>query len=181
MLVTKQLLVNIDFHLILLFFIFLSMEVNGYQQLFGYSHFSKYLLLCSAEERCSYRFGTSLGWENDDRIFIFWWTFPLNKNEIYYIFQNVPLSVQFQFNQNISFICIIFQLCHLRFLASRCFIHICYYLSRCKGEYQCDFSGIKWMWTRGWHQICSWMQNTVCTQNAAFDSRATSFSSNQFK
>ncbi len=27
------------------------MEVNGYRQLLGYQHSSKYLLLCSAEER----------------------------------------------------------------------------------------------------------------------------------
>lgn len=44
------------------------LEVNGYQQLFGYTHLSKYLfVLCSSGERNS-------GWdkwggENDDRIF----------------------------------------------------------------------------------------------------------------
>ncbi len=39
-------------------------------QLFGYQHSSEYLLLCSAEERSSYRFGTTRGGVNDDRIFI---------------------------------------------------------------------------------------------------------------
>ncbi len=41
-----------------------TMEVDGDQ------HSSKYLLLCSAEERKSYRFGT-LGSVNDDRVFFF--------------------------------------------------------------------------------------------------------------
>ncbi len=35
---------------------FPTMEVNGYQQLFGYQHSSKYHLLCSAEKMNSYRF-----------------------------------------------------------------------------------------------------------------------------
>jgi len=39
------------------------MEVNRDHQLSGYRrHSSKYLLLCSAEERYSYRFGTTWGW-----------------------------------------------------------------------------------------------------------------------
>ncbi len=38
----------------------------------------EYLSLCSAEQRHSYRFGTTWGWVNDDRIFIFGWTIPLN-------------------------------------------------------------------------------------------------------
>jgi len=41
--------------------------VNGALQLFGYPYSSKCLMLCSAEERNSY--GTTWGWENDDRIF----------------------------------------------------------------------------------------------------------------
>jgi len=36
-----------------------TMEVNGDQKLFGYPYNSKYLLLCSAKERNSYRFGTT--------------------------------------------------------------------------------------------------------------------------
>ncbi len=31
-----------------------TMEVNGYRQLFGYQHSSKYLLLCLTEERVNY-------------------------------------------------------------------------------------------------------------------------------
>ncbi len=40
MLVTKQLIVAIHFHII----IFHTIEVNGYRQLFGYQHSSKYLI-----------------------------------------------------------------------------------------------------------------------------------------
>ncbi len=43
-----------------------------------FPHSSEYLSLCSAEQRHSYRFGTTWGWVNDDRIFIFGWTIPLN-------------------------------------------------------------------------------------------------------
>ncbi len=50
------------------------MEVNGYCQLVGYAHSSKYLLLCLTEERNSYRFGMTWGWISDDRISIFGWT-----------------------------------------------------------------------------------------------------------
>jgi len=39
---------------------------------------SKYLHLCSAEERNSKRFATAWGWVNDDRIFIFGWSIPLS-------------------------------------------------------------------------------------------------------
>ncbi len=42
---------------------------------------SEYLPLCSAEQRHSYRFGTTWGWVNDERIFIFGWTVPLSINE----------------------------------------------------------------------------------------------------
>jgi len=40
------------------------MEVNGVHQHSGYRHYlpSIYLLLCSAEERNSYRFETTWGW-----------------------------------------------------------------------------------------------------------------------
>ncbi len=54
---------------------FHTMEVNGYQQLLGYPHSLKCLLLCSAEERNSYMFGTM--WVNEYRIFIFGWTICL--------------------------------------------------------------------------------------------------------
>jgi len=45
---------------------------------FGSNRSSKYLRLCSAEERNSYRFATTWGWVNDDRIFIFGWSIPLS-------------------------------------------------------------------------------------------------------
>ncbi len=41
--VTKQFMVPSDFH-------FFSIKVSGDQQLFGYQHSSKYILLCSAQE-----------------------------------------------------------------------------------------------------------------------------------
>ena len=47
----------IDFHSIF----FPTMEVNGFRQLSGYQHSSKYLLFTSTEERNSYRFGTTYG------------------------------------------------------------------------------------------------------------------------
>jgi len=59
MLVTRQLTVAIDFHSIFFFLL----EVNGYRQLSGYQHSIKYLLLCSIEERSSYRFGNTW-WQN---------------------------------------------------------------------------------------------------------------------
>ncbi len=58
-------------------FFFPTMEVNGAPKQPGYKLSSKYLPLCSAEQTHSYRFGTSWGWVNDDRIFIFGWTIPL--------------------------------------------------------------------------------------------------------
>ncbi len=63
-----ELTVAIDFH---------TIEVNGYQ-LFGHKNDSKYCLLCSKEEINSYMFGISWVWVNDDRIFIFGRTVPLN-------------------------------------------------------------------------------------------------------
>jgi len=47
-------------------------------KLFGQEHSSEYLLLCSTEERNTYRFGTTWGWINYDRIVIFEWTIALN-------------------------------------------------------------------------------------------------------
>ncbi len=55
-----------------------TMEVNGAPKQPGYKLSSEYLPLCSAEQRNSYRFGTTWGWVNDDRIFIFGWTIPLS-------------------------------------------------------------------------------------------------------
>ncbi len=59
-------------------FFFPTMEVNGAPKQPGYKLSSKYLPLCSAEQRHSYRFGTTWGWVNDDSIFIFGWTIPLS-------------------------------------------------------------------------------------------------------
>ncbi len=52
--------------------------VKGAPELLCYPHSTEYLPLCSAEQRHSYRFGTTWGWVNDDRIFIFGWTIPLS-------------------------------------------------------------------------------------------------------
>ncbi len=54
------------------------MEVNGAPKQPDNKHSSEYLPLCSAEQRHSYRFGSTWGWVNDDRIFIFGCTVSLN-------------------------------------------------------------------------------------------------------
>ncbi len=54
-----------------------SMDVNGAPKQPGYKLSSKYIPLCSAEQRNSYRLGTTSGWVNDDSIVIFGWTIPL--------------------------------------------------------------------------------------------------------
>ncbi len=69
---TEQFWGTIDFHSIF----FPTMAVNGAPKQPGYKLSSKYLPLCSAEQRHSYRFGTTWGWVND-RILIFGWTIPL--------------------------------------------------------------------------------------------------------
>ncbi len=53
-----------------------TMEVNSAPELLCFSHSSEYLPLCSAEQRHSYRFGTTWWWAND-RIVIFGWNIPL--------------------------------------------------------------------------------------------------------
>ncbi len=68
--IKKKCMVAIDYHTIF----FHTIEVNGYHRWFGYQHSSKYNILCSKEERKWYMFGTSGGWANNDRIFIFGWT-----------------------------------------------------------------------------------------------------------
>ncbi len=57
---------------------FPTMEVNGAPKQPDYKLSSKYLPLCSTEQRNSYRFGSTWGWVNDYRIFIFGWTIPLS-------------------------------------------------------------------------------------------------------
>ncbi len=52
------------------FFTLLFVIFTEDQQLFSYPHSSKYLLLCSTEERTLCRFRTT--WVNYDIIFIFW-------------------------------------------------------------------------------------------------------------
>jgi len=42
---------------------------------FGYQHSSKYILLCSTEQRTPYRFGTT--WGSNDKIKILGWIIPL--------------------------------------------------------------------------------------------------------
>ncbi len=56
---------------------FPTMEVNGAPKQPDYKLSSEYLPLCSAEQRHSYRFGSTWGWVNDNRINIFGWTVPL--------------------------------------------------------------------------------------------------------
>ncbi len=58
-------------------FFFPTVEVHGAPKQPGYKLSSEYLPLCSAEQRHSYRFRTTWGWVNDDRISIFGWTIPL--------------------------------------------------------------------------------------------------------
>jgi len=65
---------TIDFHSI-----FFLLWNYGAKKLFGSHCSSKYLLLCSAEDINSYRFATSWGLVNDDRILIFGWSVPLMK------------------------------------------------------------------------------------------------------
>ncbi len=43
---------------------------------------SKYLNLCSEDERRSYGFGTTWGWVINERIFIFGWTIPLTQHTL---------------------------------------------------------------------------------------------------
>ncbi len=68
---TKQLLILGDFQIVP------TIKVNVDQQLFGYPDSPKYLILCSAQERNEYRFGTTWEWVNNDRNVIVGWTIPL--------------------------------------------------------------------------------------------------------
>ncbi len=55
-----------------------TMDVNGAPKQPGYKLSSEYIPLCSAEQRNPYGFGTTWGWVNYDRIFIFWAIYPFN-------------------------------------------------------------------------------------------------------
>ncbi len=79
-----------------------TMEVNGVPKQPVYKLSSQYLPLCS-EQTHSYRFGSTWGWVNDDRIFIFWVHCPFNSCLI------VSDSSVMLFWKN-TFICIIFHL-----------------------------------------------------------------------
>ncbi len=70
-------------HWLPLYLFFPTMEVNGAPKLPGYKLSSNYLPLCSAEQTHSYRFGTTSGWVNEDRIYIFGWTIPLKTSHIF--------------------------------------------------------------------------------------------------
>ncbi len=59
-----------------------TMEVNGAPKQPDYKLSSEYLPLCS-EQTHSYRFGSTWGWVNDDRIFIFGWTVSLNPDNLH--------------------------------------------------------------------------------------------------
>jgi len=97
MFVTKQISPPIDCHSIF----FPTVLVNVGRDLLGYKHSSKYLCLCSAEQRNLYRFGTTWGGLNDDRIFIFGWTIPLSEKQVSGCFNYIFLI---QFFSKCSFI-----------------------------------------------------------------------------
>ncbi len=62
---------------IVFLFFFPTMEVNVAPKQSGYKLSLKYLLLCTAEQRHSYMFGTTWGWVNYDIILICGWTIHL--------------------------------------------------------------------------------------------------------
>jgi len=90
---TKQLFGTIDFHSRKKN----TMEVNDAPQLFGSNRSSGYLPLCSSEHRNSYRFATTWGWVNYDRIFIFGWSLPLRNMDrvrTTFLYRNGPGSTK---------------------------------------------------------------------------------------
>ncbi len=93
---TEQFWGTIDFHSIF----FPTMEVNGAPKQPGYKLSSKYLPLCSAEQRHSYRFGTTWGRVNDGRIFIFGWTIPLNNSVSRFLVETSSPTLQRNFHQS---------------------------------------------------------------------------------
>ncbi len=87
---TEQFWGTIDFHSI-----FSPMEVNGTPKQPGYKLSSKYLPLCSAEQRNSYRFGTTWGGVNDDIIYICGWTIPLSCLFVCFLRLNICINCIF--------------------------------------------------------------------------------------
>ncbi len=85
----QWLLIYIYFIFSILFFFFFTIKVNVDQQLFGYPDSPTYLILCSAQERNEYRFGTTWEWVNNDRNVIVGWTIPLMT--VGCMFNTVPL------------------------------------------------------------------------------------------
>ncbi len=67
------------------------MEVNSAPKQSGYKLSSKYCPLCSAEQRHSYRFGTTCRWVTDDRMFIFGSTITLMHTNLVKMHQTVCL------------------------------------------------------------------------------------------
>ncbi len=98
---------------------FPAMEVNGAPKQRDYNLSSKYVPLCSAEQRNSYRFGTTWGWVNDDRIFIFGCTVSLKnmQNSVFLIIQKLTVVSGFHVSWVHSIGIIVFLLYKLYFLS----------------------------------------------------------------
>jgi len=77
------------------FFFCPTIEVSGVHQLSGYRHSSKYLLLCSTEERNEYRFGK----------FILKWTIPLTQAQHLFYIYVCSYSLSFSLQQCFCFRC----------------------------------------------------------------------------
>ncbi len=60
------------------FFLLWNIKEDILRNIFCLHNWSQYLLLCSTEDKKSYRFGKAWGWVNGDRLFIFGWTVSLN-------------------------------------------------------------------------------------------------------
>ncbi len=71
-----------------------TIEVNGAPKQPDYKLSSEYLPLCS-EQTHSYRFGTTWGWVNDDRVVIFGCTIPLSADLFWSDSYSVIFAAQF--------------------------------------------------------------------------------------
>ncbi len=81
-----------------------TIEVNSAPELLCFPHSSKYLPLCSAEQRHSYRFGTTWGWVNDDRINIFGWSIPLSHKLHAFTFTRMFIAPLNQTHERLKYI-----------------------------------------------------------------------------